>query len=173
MSNLIEYAKSELELIGYDEKCDGIDLLMKNNILELMEVFSKQGHSGFSGRYCIDVFSSLARFEPLKPVMGTDDEWTNVAELSDGVPMFQNKRHYAVFKDSENGKPYFLDAIVWDQDGNTFTGTIEGISSSQYIKLPFIPKTFYIKINENREIINHDDLNDVFNYYEKRDITEK
>lgn len=47
------HAETELDLIfGSDE----MDQMMKANVLELIEVFSKQGHSGFSAPYCVDIF---------------------------------------------------------------------------------------------------------------------
>lgn len=47
----------------------------------------------------------------------------------------------------KDGKPYYLDAIVWQyEDGGAFTGTVEGITSRQFIRLPFLPKTFYVKL---------------------------
>ena len=59
----------------------------------------------------------------------------------------------SIFKRGLEGIPYYLEAIVWhgEDDWDSFTGTICGISSRQYIKkFPFKPKTF--RINLRREL---------------------
>jgi hypothetical protein len=109
----LEYAKRELQLAGY---FDGdMNEAMAHDVLELIEVFGRQGHSGFSAPFCISLFSRLASHKPLGPLTGKDDEWV---EVHDGV--FQNKRLYSVFK--ENGKAYRSDGRVFrDPDGPTWT----------------------------------------------------
>jgi hypothetical protein len=166
MDALRNYAETELAFIGYDHKCDGIDLSMKNCVLELIDVFSKQGHSGFSANECVTLFNKLARFEPLKPIMCTDDEWCEVFEISDET-LFQNKRHSAIFKQGRFGRPYFIDAIVWiDESDCGFTGVVEGIRSRQFIKIPFTPKTFRIKVDSQERIIDREILEEALDYYD-------
>ena len=165
MSNLTEHAKFELTKAGYfDEKKDFYGGMTGNAVLELVEVFAKQGHSGMSAPMVILLFSKVANFEPISPIKCDDDEW---AEDSDGT--FQNKRLSSVFKDGKDGRPYYLEAIVWREEngGGSFTGTIESIASRQFIKLPFLPKTFYVDVTKDRKIINPKQLDAVFEYYEK------
>jgi len=145
-SNLYQYAKKELELIGYDfsSKEKNMNNLMRDNILELLEVFYKQGHSAFSVNYVINLFTKLAKFEPLKPVTDEEGEWVEVVEN-----MYQHKRLANLCKNGKDGKPYYCTAIIFrDQNGNTFvSGNVEGISSAQYVKsFPFTPKSFYIDV---------------------------
>lgn len=190
--NLIEHAKREFLAAGYDpvEECeDGPNKWIQENVIELLEVFSKQGHSGHSAPYAINTFKKLADYKPLGPIMCTDEEW--------GEPYdddhYQNKRLSSVFKDGKEGIPYYLNAIVWqgEDSWNTFTGTVEGVSSLQYIKLPFTPKTFYVDVtrelyNPQKHSINSDNvvscgtgdyvyaikdrsqLKEVFEYYNER-----
>jgi hypothetical protein len=159
--NLLSYAKSEMELAGVTHpEADYGDLIPKS-VIELIEVFSKQGHSGGSAPIVIRLFSRLASFEPLTLITGSDEEWVDVA---DGI--FQNKRLSTLFKTSADPKPYFLDAIVWmEPDGNQFTGTVAGIHSRQYVKLPFTPKTFYVDIDHKRNIIDKATLREAHQYY--------
>lgn len=183
MSNLINHAKRELLKLGYKliEECDDDpDKWIQENVLELLEVFSKQGHSGFSAPYVINLFKKLANFEPVTPIMCTDDEWNEV-----GNNQYQNNRCSAVFKNSTNGKPYYLDAIVWrNQNGNTFTGRVfnskrERIKSSQTIKIPFTPKTFYVDVIDyeiapddwESYIKDETQLKEVWKYYEQQETT--
>jgi len=184
MSNLIDHAKIELLKLGYPpiEDCeDDPDKWIQENVLELLEVFANQGHSGSSAPYVIHLFSKLANHDPISPIMCTDDEWTDVGMLGND-DIFQNKRCSAVFKQGVDGKPYYLDAIVWkNQNGNSYTGNNcmnskhEKIKSSQNIKIPFTPKTFYIDVIET-EIAKDDydsfikdesQLKEVWKYYEK------
>jgi hypothetical protein len=93
--------------------------------------------------------------EPICPVTGIDEEWVNVRETSEqDEMMYQNKRCGSLFK-SKSGKCWYIDAIVWkgEEEYDTFTGggyvddkNFELIGSSQYVKFPFKPKTFYIDV---------------------------
>jgi hypothetical protein len=149
-------------------------------VIEVLEVFSKQGHSGSSAPFAINYFKDLAAFKPLSPITCTEDEWGDVSSYSDGI-LFQNIRNSAVFKEGEDGKPYYIDAIVWKtQNGGSYTGTAYDkkggkLRSSQSIKLPFSPKTFYIDVIEVEVkpddfefyIKDETQLNKVWKYYEK------
>ena len=48
--NITEYAKSELERLGKDD--EGMQELINKDILEIVERFASQGHSGFFGQLC-------------------------------------------------------------------------------------------------------------------------
>ena len=181
----IDHAKREFLKLGYkpieEYEEDDPDKWIQENVLELLEVFSKQGHSGGSAPYAVEYFRKLALQEPIAPIMCTDDEWNDIGDCSDD-PDFQNNRCSAVFKHGVEGKPYYLDAIVWrNQIGNTFTGNSvlnsrnEKISSAQTIKIPFTPKTFYVDIIDHEiakddwesKILDENQLKEVWQYYEK------
>ena len=145
--SLVEHAKRELELIGYDlnDSEEGPNKWIVENILELIEVFSNQGHSGFSAPYCIEMFASLAKYENLSPLTGNDDEWNDVWDGQrgdDGKFLYQNNRCSHVFKD-ENGC-YDIDGKVFkDQNGCCFTSK----ESRVYIEsFPYTPKTEYVDV---------------------------
>jgi hypothetical protein len=142
MSNLVDHARRELTAIGMPpgpedgmSPGDRYNTAAANAIMELIEVFSKQGHSGFSANYVIQAFSKVAAFEPLAPVKGTDDEWVEVGES-----MFQNARCAHVFKDTD-GRAYDIESIIFrDPDGGCFTSR----GSSCYIEFPYTPKRVYV-----------------------------
>lgn len=168
MSNLINYAKSELESARLFGENDFYDGMTGKAVMELIELFSEQGHSGMSAPIVLSIFDKLARFKPLSAIEDTPDSWNNCHGNT-----YQHKRLSSVFKDDINGKPYYIDAIVWrDQNGITFTSNdVCGFSSRQYIKIPFIPKTFYIDIIENektneRVIKDQAQLIEALNYYD-------
>lgn len=155
MASYIEYAKAEFKRLGYipvDKKQEeGPNKWIQENVLALLEVFSKQGHSGSSAPFCVEYFRKLASFEPLSPITGEEDEWF---ECSKGV--FQNRRLFSVFKEGKDGHPHYLNAIVWrNQKGYTYTGTAidktgRTVKSHQYIRFPFTPKTFYVDVIEKK-----------------------
>ena len=188
-----EFALQEFKALGYKpiEECEeDPDKWIQENVLELLEVFSKQGHSGMSAPYAINMFKKLASWEPLSPVNGEDWEWNDISRESQKV-LFQNKRCSGLFKE-EDGSCNYVSAIVWQgpDDWDTFTGSgFEGIGSSLDIKgFPFTPKTFYIdvtkvpfdsKIHDEEKyhvttcgdgdyvyaIKDHNQLKEVFDYY--------
>jgi len=138
MSNLLKHAEIELKATGMLDSGDEMNELMCHNILELIKVFAAQGHSGFSASYCINTFAKLAKFEPLGPLTGEDDEWVDVAEQSGG-PLWQNRRCSHVFKDV-NGA-YDIDGKVFiDKQGVSYTSK----DSRVPVTFPYTPKTEYV-----------------------------
>ena len=109
MSKLLEYAKRELDRIPKD--ADGMQEMINKDILEIVAIFSDQGHSGFSARYAISKIRRLLCWKPITPLSGEADEWN---ELSHGS--CQNKRCSSVFK-NEDGTYHDIDAIVVSDNG--------------------------------------------------------
>jgi hypothetical protein len=135
--NLIDYVKDELKAAGYNPDEDGPSGWMYENIIDLITVFSKQGHSGFSANHCINLFNKLARYEPLVPLSDNDEEWV---EVSDNL--WQNKRCSHVFKDKD--KAWDIDGRIFvEKDGSCFTSS----DSKVIITFPYNPKSEYIKVN--------------------------
>ena len=157
MSNLQKHAVQELKLLGYEFDDDDMPIQSDEDfdpnaeicmcIMEILEVFEKQGHSGFSAGYAVNVLKKLMAFEPLSPITGEDWEWMDIGEET-GEPLWQNKRCSHVFKTGEvaydiNGK------VFEDPDGCTYTGR----NSRVFIEFPYIPKTEYVKVDhEGNEI---------------------
>ena len=114
MSNLVEHAKDELKRIGMIDSGDPYNEFATKAILDLIELFASQDHSGFTASYVINAFNRLARFKPLSPLTGKDDEWR---DLGDGS--FQNKRYSAVFK-GKDGVAYNIEGKVFTDDGEVW-----------------------------------------------------
>lgn len=135
-SNLELHARRELKAAGYDpdDKEEGPNKWIQENVIELLRVFSKQGHSGSSAPYCVDLFQKLASFEPLVPLQGTDDEWNEVSD-----DLWQNNRCSHVFKGAD-GKAYDIEGIIWrDPDG----GCSQNYESRVPVTFPYTPKREY------------------------------
>jgi hypothetical protein len=134
MGNLRDFAERELAAAKADESLYG-DYLPKA-VLELIDCFAAQGHSGMSANVTIQLFTQLARFEPLGPLTGEDDEWN---EVSDGL--FQNRRCGHVFK--ENGQAYDNEGRIFrESDGCCFTNG----KSRVPITFPYTPKREYVDV---------------------------
>lgn len=131
--NLLAHAKAELP----DDKGDEMQKAMNTGLLEILLVFSSQGHSGFSASYATAAIEKLLRFEPLGPLTGEPSEWIEVA---DGL--WQNKRCSRLFKDAD-GRAYDIDGKVFrEPDGGCYTS----IDSRVYVEFPYTPKTEYVDV---------------------------
>lgn len=149
MSAIVEHAKDEFRAAGWmDEEGnfkDAMQAMMCNNILELLEVFSKQGHSGFSAAYLRARLNLLMDFKPLAPLTGEDREWTKVDD-----DLWQNRRCSTVFKNA-NGEAWNIDGIVfWEWYKDPETG--EMIRNSFTSSDSFVPVTFPHKVPEEPEV---------------------
>ena len=161
MSNLLKHAERELKLIGYDGK-DEYNNMAKAAIMELLTTFANQGHSGFSAYYIVTLFNKLAKCETLSPLTGNDDEWNDVSDMSgDRKTLFQNNRDGRVFKNDDGA--FFTEAIIWTESGES---SYTNKDSNRYIKsFPFTPKTFYVEVDKERNVLDTEEYNKANAYY--------
>lgn len=122
--SLTDYAERELDLLLSDSPGDA---LMKKCVLDLVKVFSDQGHSGSSAHIALNLFNTVARFKPLTPLTGADDEWNQVTDTCQ-----QNRRISTIFR--ENGVAYDIDGFVFE-DGNG--GGYTNVWSRRRITFPY------------------------------------
>lgn len=161
----------ELKLAGLFDEDSDYGGMIGEAVKELLEVFGKQGHSGFSAQRVASIFHELVKGHTLILIKKDDENWF---EHDGGYS--QNTRCSALFKDKKGS--YYLDAIVWQgqRPHDTFTGEVDGIRSRQYVKFPFRPKTFYIDVIGKEvkkgeweyHIKDKKQLEKVFDYYEKK-----
>ncbi len=109
-SKLYLHAKKELELLGmYDknspENADGLQPRLADNILKMIEIWGKIGHSGGSAMWTRDVLHKLLGWEALTPITSSSDEWEDVSAYGDG-PLWQNKRDSRNFS-RDGGKTWW------------------------------------------------------------------
>jgi hypothetical protein len=137
MSNLIDHARTELAAAGYKVEPGRpvIEKMVVEDVLELLEVFANQGHSGSSAPMIVALFSKLALFEPLAPITGKPEEWVEVSE-----GLWQNARCSNVFKDATGA--WDIEGIIFeDEDGSRYTSR----DSHVRITFPYIPHRQYIR----------------------------
>lgn len=133
MSILVEWATNELDRLGQDE--DGMQNAMNEDILEIVEKFSEQGHSGYSASYALNIIKRLLAWKPITPLTGEDDEWNDVDE---GGKLQQNKRCSAVFRENrDNSTAYYIDGKVFSDDGGKSWYTKGGRGSAVPVVFPY------------------------------------
>lgn len=136
MSNLELHAKKEMEIAGLFDKDSDYGGLLGEAVMKMVKVFADEGHSGFSANMAITIFEKVARFEPLTPLTGADDEWNEV-----GHGIFQNNRCSHVFK--ENGAAYdIVGKIFREPSGSCFTS----FDSRTPVTFPYTPKHEYVDV---------------------------
>jgi hypothetical protein len=153
MSNLKHHALMEFRAAGWvDDKgeyCDEMQGMICDHVLKLLDVFADEGHSGSSAPYAVNLFKTLAMFEPIVPLTGEDWEWTEIAREMSGSnngTLYQNKRCSRVFKD--DGGAYDIDGIVfydWFEDENheRHKSHFTSKESRVYVTFPYTPTTEY------------------------------
>lgn len=142
--SLIEHAEREFELLGWRRPDDPDDPQnwVCDNVTELLEVFSNQGHSGFSAPYVMNVFKKAAMFEPLAPLTGDDNEWMEIGDQNG--KLYQNIRCGHVFKDDDGA--YDIDGRIFrDPDGCCYTSNGSRVS----VTFPYTPTREYVDVDEN------------------------
>lgn len=138
-TNSIRHAKRELAA-ALTSKEDGPDRWMAHGLIELLAVFSSQGHSGFSAPWCAESLRKLAMFEPLGPLTGEENEWMEV-----GTGVFQNVRCGHVFKQANvfDGQAYDLDGRIFrEPNGSCYTNG----NSRVPVTFPYTPKREYVDV---------------------------
>lgn len=123
---LVDHAKRELKLAGmFDDKVEGSvacgewNKLCSNAVMELMELFAEQGHSGMSASMTRELFNRLAAYQPLTELTDSPDEWMLIAEdmWTPGEKCWQNRRKSSCFS-TDGGKTYY----DIDDDSHRFVG---------------------------------------------------
>lgn len=144
---LIDIAKMELMAAGFtgdDIVIDGPKKWLYYNILELIEVFAKQGHSKTSAEECAKMFYNLVNYDLLSPLTGEDWEWDDMS-LETGFAFYQNKRCDHVFK--INGHAFDASSkVFWrfedDENGNPIKSYFcHNVYSLGVVKFPYTPKS--------------------------------
>lgn len=103
MSNLVEHARRELEIIGEDKETT-------KGLLKVIKAFSDMGHSGGSAAVCIPRITALLNYENLTPLTDDPEEWMEISSylLADtSKSLHQSIRNPAAFSE-DGGKHYYL-----------------------------------------------------------------
>ena len=101
-SNLVLHARRELELLGSQPEID-------EHVMQIVEIFSRAGHSGSSAYYTIELISRLLSYQNLTPLTDNPDEWEFHGEdmFPGSEGFWQNRRNGEAFS-MDGGKTYYL-----------------------------------------------------------------
>jgi len=99
MSNLVDHARRELELIGEEP-------WITEGLIKVVQAFADMGHSGGSAFICRDVVHRLLAYEPLSELTNDPAEWTDHSAIS-SAPLWQSVRNPQAFSE-DGGKTYYL-----------------------------------------------------------------
>ena len=144
MNNFEKHARAEFCANGWmDENGnfkDEMQALICANVLDLLNVFDKQGHSGSSAPYAISMFNRLVDFKCIGPLTGADSEWADT-----GHDVYQNKRCSSVFKDKKTGECYDIDGkVFWEwhvsqHDGKPYKSYYHNGGCHTPVTFPYTP----------------------------------
>ena len=153
-SSLEHHALREFKFMGWmDERGKFKDKNQERickHVLKLIQVFSKEMHSGSSAQYVLKMFMDLASFLPLGYLTGEDWEWRDVTEENGGEVLYQNIRCPRIFKGKDG---------AWDIEGRVFVEKVEDTEtktpsyvsytsneSFTPISFPYFPFTEYVHV---------------------------
>lgn len=147
MNNFENHAREEFRAAGWmDENGkfnDDMQELVCAQVLDLLNMFAKHGHSGSSAPYALTMFTKLANFKPIAPITGEDWEWNDVSGFSDG-PRYQNKRCSSIFKDKD-GNAHDIDGkVFWEwqvgyEDGKPYKSYYTNHLCHTPVTFPYTP----------------------------------
>lgn len=157
MSNLELFAEDELRRAGLFDDDSDYGGMIGDAVMKMIRQFAEEGHSGFSAGMAISIFQKVARFEPLTPLTGNDDEWMEIGfgdfstvsrpafnhglVVTERSTLYQNKRCSHVFKDGDYA--YDIDGRIFrDRDGFCYTS----IDSRVAVTFPYTPKREYVDV---------------------------
>lgn len=151
--SLTKHAETEFRALGWlDENgkyCNEMQELMCTGLLDIIQKFGEQGHSGFSASYAIGCLTKLLDFKPLGPLTGEDWEWNDISEMS-GYTLYQNKRCSTIFKkvlDDGTEDCYNIDGkVFWEWCTDPETG--EKFKSHYTSSDSIVPVTFPYTVTE-------------------------
>lgn len=123
-STVIKHARRELDAVGLLDPDSDYDGMLGQAVMDLIRVFSEQGHSGYSASATIELFHELAQFKNISPLTDRPEEWE---EIHDGIasepdPLWQSRRRSEAFS-HDGGKTYYLLTDPMNPDGTLPTYT--------------------------------------------------
>ncbi len=121
-SNMVWHARRELEAAGLKDKDSDYGGMLFDAVMDLVKLFSSQGHSGCSANMALQIFDTVCRFKNLTPITDNPEDWMQVSErMPDREPTWQCRRCSSCFS-HDAGKTYYNidDWIVHDETGSYY-----------------------------------------------------
>lgn len=143
---MIEFAKWQLDKLlenCKDEDSKIMQKMMNNDVLELLKVFSEQGHSGFSASIATRLFYKLANHKLVTEVEDKPEDWDENG---------QHKYISSVFKRKDGTCYYLYGTYFAEPDSDNFF--YNGKCSRTNVTFPLKPsdlETKYIRLHYRSE----------------------
>lgn len=115
----VDIARKELEAAGLFDADADYNGAIGEAVMELMQTFENQNHSGFSAMLTLNLFERLSKGRPLTPLTGKDWEWQKAPlgeDESENEQLYVNIRCPYVVK-YPDGTVYNTEAKVFSEDG--------------------------------------------------------
>lgn len=92
-AGLVDHAHRELELAGLFDPSSDYDGALGHAVMDLVKLFSQQGHSGGSAALVSELFNQLSHYKGLTPCDHTDpNQVVDHSDSSGGMPLHQCRR---------------------------------------------------------------------------------
>jgi len=143
-----KWAIAEIKKAGLYEKDSDYGGDLGKALEELVNIFSKQDHSGLSASITIKLFHRLVNHKPLTPITNDPDEWEEV-RTKNGEKVYQSKRCPSLFTTKSLLKENKAEDIDYyykiDEKGRAYKDQ----NCSKIVNLPYLPST-YSKLKEEK-----------------------
>lgn len=183
--NIIDHAKRELKLAGFDPNLDPVvSKFIWDSLIKLLGVYKDISRVPEMDSIILEFFNILARGETLSPLNGTDSEWIELNHHDDDI-VFQNVRNNYLFK-CKDGTVKYSNGVIQNSDGYLYPGPFfqskeDAMSNKNQIGMmivksfPFEPKTFILDVDsivledgtKISWVKDPNQLNDVWEIYQK------
>lgn len=106
--SMCDKAFEELKRAGLFDKSSDYEGNIGHAVMELMDTFAEQGHSGFSAMMVLEIFDRLAKQKTLTPITNDPNEWDDMSHLGakDHPSLWQNTRDNSYFS-NDGGKTWW------------------------------------------------------------------
>lgn len=138
--SLTDFAYNELRHAGLFDEDSDYGGMIGDAVMELVQAFADQGHSGGSASIVLHCLSKLLAYEPLGPLTGEESEWIDISQEM-GYPLWQNRRCSRVFRDADSAYDSGGKVFI-DPDGYSYTSR----ESRVYVDFPYTPTQEYVKV---------------------------
>ena len=155
--NLVEFAENELKILedgcGDDKEALNMQKIVTEDVMQIVNIFAEQSHSGFSASYVLNLLDRLLRYKPISALTGADDEWEDCSNL--GIPDMQNKRCPSIFK-RPDGTAYWVEGKIFSDDGGKswYTSKDSRIDITFPFKVPLHSESIYVEPNAEEECVD-------------------
>ncbi len=113
-SKMTDWARNELQMAGLFDKDSDYEGMLGEAVMDLLDKFSEQGHSGFSAELTASIFDRLVRWKPLSELTNDPNEWMEITEhqeartpgLKGQVRVYQSRRSPDCFSE-DGGQTYY------------------------------------------------------------------